>query len=289
MKLVCHLKKPMNELTDIVLNSIKPATIQLLRFIKSGLNEGIETKRIARCALSLLQAGCCTKGTVFTRVAKHVHGCQLEDGGWSDVEESMLSIKLLSKMGPEHSLSIEKGELWLRSQRNADGGWGQSDRDISRIPITGFLFYLLPSFCNKEGSRYLIYEWKKDIQKMTKLTYKGGFFLLGLAASRISTKDYPLIKSTYSLLYDEQNPDGGFGPWKDHAIGSDPWSTGVVLLGLLSYPELIDKVVIERAVSWLVENQLSNGLWPYHYIEEGSAYAYWGLVEGSKFLARESS
>ena len=86
-----------------------------------------------------------------------------------------------------------------------------------------------------------------------------------------------------------QNDDGGFGPWKNHPVGSDPWSTGIVLLGLLSYPGLVKKEVIERAVSWLDENQLPNGLWAYHYIEEGSAYAYWGLVEALKYLARKSN
>ena len=117
----------------------------------------------------------------------------------------------------------------------------------------------------------------------------GGFFLLGLSASNVTIDDCPLIKDTYSFLHDEQNEDGGFGPWKDHPIGSDPWSTGIVLLGLLSYPGLVKREIIERSINWLAENQLPNGLWPYHYIEEGSAYAYWGLVEALKFLSRESS
>ncbi len=112
--------------------------------------------------------------------------------------------------------------------------------------------------------------------------------MLGLSASGVSIDDCSLIEDTYSFLAHEQNKDGGFGPWKDHPIGSDPWSTGIGLLGLLSYPELVKREVIEKAVNWLAKNQLPNGLWPYHYIEEGSAYAYWGLVEALKYLSKES-
>ena len=112
---------------------------------------------------------------------------------------------------------------------------------------------------------------------------------MGLSASKVLSRDCPLINETYSFLASEQNDDGGFGPWKDHPIGSDPWSTGIVLVGLLSYPELVKKEVIEKAVNWLAETQLPNGLWPYHYIEEGSAYAFWGLVEALKYLAKENN
>ena len=85
-------------------------------------------------------------------------------------------------------------------------------------------------------------------------------------------------------MSDEQNPDGGFAPWKGHPIGSEPWSTGVCLLGLTSYPDLVEIPVITNTLQWLEKNQLFNGLWPCHYIEEGSAYCYWGAVEALKYL-----
>ena len=220
---------------------------------------------------------------------KYIIGLQLNDGGWSDAEETMLSIKSLTLMNHRHDPSSEKGKAWLRSQQNPDGGWGRSNRDISRIPVTGLLLHLLPELSEPNAVSWLTDEWGKDLESETRLTYKGGLFLLGLSASGVLLNDYPLIEETYTYLSEEQNDDGGFGPWKDHPIGSDPWSTGIVLLGLLSYPELVKREVIERAINWLAENQLPNGLWAYHYIEEGSAYAYWGLVEALKFLSRESN
>jgi hypothetical protein len=42
--------------------------------------------------------------------------------------------------------------------------------------------------------------------------------------------------------------------------------------------------VIEDAVRWLVGAQLPSGYWRYHYIDEGTAYAYWGLSEAISLL-----
>jgi len=209
------------------------------------------------------------------------------DGGWIDVEETLFAVKILSLVNSSFATKIRKGTEWLLSQRNSDGGWGKTNRDISRIPVTGLLLHLLPELSDERAVNWLKEEWRKDFEGPTRLTYKGAFFLLGLSASGVSVDDCSLVQDTYFFLHNEQNDDGGFGPWKDHPIGSDPWSTGIVLLGLLSYQDLVKKDVIEGAVNWLVENQLPNGLWAYHYIEEGSAYAYWGLVEALKYLAKE--
>ncbi len=264
------------------------ASIQLTDFIRSALKNQIEVRRINICALSLISAGANSKSILYKQVAQYTADHQHIDGGWSDVEESLLSVKILSLIGNVYSSLVEKGNKWILSQRNPDGGWGRTNRDISRIPITGLLLNLFPSLSDPRAVNWLQREWAKDFKGATKLTYKGGFFLLGLAASNVSVEDCPSIKDTYLFLAEEQNEDGGFGPWKDHPIGSDPWSTGIVLLGLLSYPELVKRKVIEKAVNWLVDTQLPNGFWPYHYIEEGSAYAYWGLVEALKYLSRET-
>lgn len=280
----------MNKIPDIILENIHASSLQLANFIKSAVTGEKEVKRIALCALSLIYAGGYSKGSLFTMAAKYIVGRKLNDGGWSDAEETMLSTKFLSLMDHRgYDPSAEKGNAWLRSQQNFDGGWGRTNRDISRIPVTGLLLHLLPELSDPKAVSWLKDEWGKDLESDTRLTYKGGFFLLGLSASRISASDCSLIEETYTYLFEEQNEDGGFAPWKDHPIGSDPWSTGIVLLGLLSYPGLVKREVIERTVNWLAENQLPNGLWAYHYIEEGSAYAYWGLVEALKYLSKDSS
>jgi squalene cyclase len=184
----------------------------------------------------------------------------------------------------QEKIIIDNGIQWLNEQKHENGSWGNTKRDMGRMPLTGLLVYLHPEISSKKTISWLKNEWEKDFKGTTRLTYKGAFFLLGLRASGVTMDNCFLIKDTYSFLNDEQNDDGGFGPWKDHPIGSEPWSTGIVLLGLLSYPELVKKEVIEKAVNWLAENQLPNGLWPYHYIEEGSAWALYGLIESYKFL-----
>jgi len=216
---------------------------------------------------------------------QEIRESQHSDGGWCNVNETVLLSAIC------RSRSSTKGYYlaalnWLRKIRHEDAGWGVTNRDISRIPVTGLLLHLLPELSGPKAINWLKSEWRKDFSSDTKLSYKGAFFLLGLKASGVSVNDCPLISETYSFLKNEQNDDGGFGPWRDHPIGSEPWSTGVVLLGLLAYPELTKRKVIEDAVGWLAKNQLPNGLWPYHYIDEGSAYAYWGLVEALKYLKR---
>ena len=260
----------------------------LVRVLRKLLGSNLETLKIARIGTCLLFTGGGQKNSITFQCKNSICNTQQEDGGWADVEESIWSLVFLKHLNHDNFESINRGNKWLNNQRNKNGGWGRTNRGISRIPVTGLLLHLLPEFSDQKAVNWLKNEWGKDLQSDTKLTYKGGFFLLGLSASGVTINDCSLIKETYSYLFDEQNEDGGFGPWKDHPIGSDPWSTGIVLLGLLSYPKMVKRDVIEKAVNWLAGNQLPNGLWPYHYIEEGSAYAYWGLVEALKYLSKES-
>ena len=75
----------------------------------------------------------------------------------------------------------------------------------------------------------------------------------------------------------DQEDDGGFSPWKGHPVGSDPWSTGIALWGLSKFSEIVPKDTIKRAVSWLESTQLPNGLWPYHYLDDGASMALIGI------------
>ena len=265
------------------------AVLALGSFLESSIRRNIETLRIVRTLCALASCGCSPRISFFCQNIDHILQQQQPDGGWSDPEETALAIGSIKLIQDLKDSSISSAIHWLDTVRHPDGAWGRHLRDRPRIPITGLLLFLLPELSDQKAVNFLKKEWKKDFEGTTRLTYKGAFFLMGMSASGISPNQCPLIKNTYSFLFDEQNDDGGFGPWKDHPIGSDPWSTGIVLLGLLSYPELVKREVIERAINWLAENQLPNGLWAYHYIEEGSAYAYWGLVEALKFLSRESN
>jgi len=254
-------------------------TMALIR----AANDGPELGRRALPACILSQAN----QSVPLISDKEIRGSQHPDGGWTNaIETVFLSVLCRFRLGLQDCYNASMS--WLRNVRKSDGGWGGSERDISRIPVTGILLHLLPELADQKAANWLKNEWRKDFGGHTRLTYKGACFLLGLCACGVTPNDCPLIAETYSFLAEEQNEDGGFGPWKDHPIGSDPWSTGIVLLGLLSYPKLVKRKIIEKTINWLAENQLPNGLWPYHYIEEGSAHAYWGLVEALKYLLKAS-
>jgi hypothetical protein len=163
------------------------------------------------------------------------------------------------------------------------GGWGNSLRDHPRIPVTGLVLHLLGARVGSAGDWELLNElWAKDLEAEVALTYKGGFHLMASATAPQPSQD--LVQRTLMHLGREQNGDGGFGPWRTHPIGSDPWSTGICLVGVCSFPDLADGEMVERAVEWLCSTQLPSGYWPYHFIDEGSAYAYWGLTEAIRFL-----
>ncbi len=214
---------------------------------------------------------------------------QQKDGGWACVETTTWIATFINKKNSEndkYAKYLESALKWLTNSRNEHSGWGRTSRDIPRIPVTGWVLTLLPELADEKSLFWLESEWKKDLNSETKLTYKGALTLMAFAATRANPKDESLIPETVEYLMSEQNEDGGFAPWKGHPVGSEPWSTGIDLLGLTAFPDLVRPEVVENALDWLGRNQLSNGLWPCHYIEEGSAYCYWGAVEGMKFLKR---
>jgi hypothetical protein len=135
-----------------------------------------------------------------------------------------------------------------------------------------------------KANEWLLGQWKTDLLSPTSLSYKGAFFLIGIGSAEMIDCQFQLIDATILHLFRDQNDDGGFGPWKDHPIGSDPWSTGVVLWGLSRWIDRVDRSVVERALDWLEKTQLPSGYWPYHYLDEGTSYALIGAVSALKAL-----
>lgn len=253
--------------------------------IRSAVDH-IETTRRLRVLACLLSCSSITSRTLNT--SDNCWG-RYSDGGWSDVEESMwaiTSLDLLNGWSNNPPTWRNESVAWLNSQKSQEGAWGRSTRDMARIPVTGMLLSLLPEFADVRSLDWLENAWRYDLEAPVNLTYKGALFLSAFAKAKSYPKNINLITKTIDYLANEQNSDGGFSPWKSHPIGSEPWSTGIVLIGLTSFPELTPRDTLERALQWLALNQLPNGLWPCHYIEEGSAYCYWGAVEALKVLKR---
>ncbi|MBC8460325.1 MAG: terpene cyclase/mutase family protein [Deltaproteobacteria bacterium] len=250
-------------------------------FVRDAVSSEMESIRIARATCSLLFTGVSARTPIFMTGAELLIRRQKPDGGWSDPEETAWVAAVLRLVRGDDDLSLDAARQWLASARHSTGGWGRHARDQVRIPTTALVIALTPSVARSEDSAWLTTEWQRDFEGPVRLSYKAGFFLLAMAQGH----ENDLVVRTISHLAQDQNDDGGFGPWHDHPIGSDPWSTGVVLWGLSKWIDHVDSVVIEKALDWLRKTQLPSGYWPYHYLDDGTSLALIGAVSAMKALA----
>jgi len=256
---------------------IENAASGLAHFLYSGLQQRLEPIRLARAGYALLASGCSIKGTFpGDSLPSYLIAAQRKDGGWADVEETLWCLGYLAAFGERYENQSDSGKKWLASVRLPCGAWGKSERDQPRIPVTALAAALVPEVVNTSALKWLASQWEADLAGPTQLTYKGAFFLLA-QVHRQASFNKELVNHTISYLNGEQAEDGGFEPWKGHPAGSDPWSTGAVLWGLSRVGEVIPRHTVERALSWLESRQLPNGLWPYHYLDDGAAMALIGV------------
>ncbi len=269
-------------------NKILQTTIQkglaaLFLVLRQYLDKQIELERIVRVAVLLKMSGVNQNNSIFQEIGKRCLAEQKDDGGWIGVEDSMWCIAFLKNF--EGYFKVYKSGLsWLREQKLENGAWGKTKRDIGRIPITGNLLYLLPELAEKDSLRWLETEWKREFGLNPKLTYKSAFTLMASKSNGYQFNDIQLFNETLDWLISQQNEDYGWGYCQGQPVGSTPFCTGVALIGLLQYPDRIDPNVIANGLKWIEKNQLEEGLWPDHYIEEGSAWTFYALTEGYKFL-----
>ena len=257
----------------------------LTSFVMQCLVRGVESIRMVRAAFSLLNALECVSCPFSKKnLLDRLLSIQPHDGGWADPEETAWAISVISRLSREDSEIIQKAQHWLESVRNPNGGWGRHPRDRVRIPTTSLVLTLVPSVGIDSDREWVRLAWEKDLNSPVRLSYKGGFYLLTINNDNKSKID-PLVSRTIAYLAEDQNDDGGFGPWRNHPIGSDPWSTGVVLWGLSKWIDNVDPVVIEKALAWLERTQLPSGYWPYHYLDEGTSYALIGTVAALRAMA----
>jgi len=263
---------------------ITRATEYLVIFLTDSLSRSLETIRIARAASALSFAGSAISGVLFQQAIDFFLQKQRPDGGWSDTEETAWAIGCISLLQGQEDPAVQSAIHWLNNVRLSTGGWGRHPRDQARIPITALIASLVPAAFKSEDLNWLQNEWARDFSGPVRLSYKAGFYLLAMPKDQ----EDELVAQTIAHLAQDQNDDGGFAPWKGHPIGSDPWSTGVVLWGLSRWVDQVDHAVLEKALNWLQETQLPSGYWPYHYLDDGTSLALIGGVAALKSLkARE--
>ena len=261
---------------------IQKGLTALLLTLEQYVEKDIELERIVRVALFLRYSGAFRCNHIFQEILKNCILKQKEDGGWIGVEDSVWSTAFLKEF-EEYFQEYRSGWHWLKQQELKSGGWGRSIRDVGRIPLTGSLLFLLPDLSNTNNLEWLKNAWENDYCLNPKLTYKGALFLMALSRCDYQSAG-DLVNRTLIWLASQQNEDFGWGPFKGHPVGSSPFCTGVALTGLLQYPEKVDLNVVSKGLTWIQENQLKNGLWADHYIEEGSAWCFYALTEGYRFL-----
>jgi hypothetical protein len=263
--------------------SIQKGLAALFLILNQYLEKQIELERIVRVAVLLRKSGVNQNNSIFLEIAERCLAEQKDDGGWIGVEDTVWCVTFL-KGFEEYSPEFKKGLKWLKIQTLENRGWGRTNRDIGRIPITGTLLYLLPELSDVKSLSWLECEWEREFGINPRLTYKGAFTLMAFKSSDCQFSDTRLFNDTLDWLTSQQNEDYGWGACRGHPVESSPFATGVAITGLLQYPDKIDQDVIANGLTWIEKNQLDDGLWPDHYIEEGSAWALYALTEGYKFL-----
>jgi hypothetical protein len=264
---------------EFLLKTIK----SISNYIDMSMNESTEVIRLARSIDALYLSGI-NRGKPTEKMANFLVQTQSIDGGWTDPEETAWAAGCLNQTKIGNELPISGAVQWLKSNSLNGGGWGKHSRDRARIPTTALVLTLVPEAGSVEDYLWVAQEWAKDLSGSVQLSYKAGFYLL-VAGHPSIQGDSILIDRTIKHLIDDQNEDGGFAPWKNHPIGSDPWSTGVVLWGLSKWIDRIDPAVIDKALHWLEVTQLPCGYWPYHYLDEGTSYALIGAVSAMRAMA----
>ncbi|MCJ7631018.1 terpene cyclase/mutase family protein [Candidatus Bathyarchaeota archaeon] len=283
MKMVESWNSLMIQKNDKASKVIEKGLTALSLALRQFLDKHIELERTARVANLLLKSGASKNNQIFKEIAEDCSTQQKNDGGWVGIEDSAWSVAFLKEY-EEYSQDCKRGLDWIKEQQLKSGGWGKTNRDFGRIPVTGVVLYLLPELSNKDNLSWLSDEWKRESSINPKLTYKGAFTLMAFKRTSYQFVDINLFENTLSWLASEQNKDYGWGPCKGHPVGSTPFCTGVALTGLLQYPDKIDRNLIANGLKWIEKNQLEDGLWSDHYIEEGSAWSFYALTEGYKFL-----
>lgn len=250
---------------DELNNCLLKVKIFILNGLKIFISKNMEIERSARMGSVLVNIGINKDTKVFSELIKQIISSQKDDGGWRNVEESLWCAEMLKRL--DYDKDAERACGWLISQKSAYGGWGQNSRDFARIPLTSLLLLFHNNIFKEIDIEWLINAIKEEVISSPDvfLTYK---ISLPIAALKKHGFDIPKKEELLELLVSQQNEDGGFGPWKNHPIKSDIISSAYAIMALIGEKKY--ELNLCNCLKWLIDAQLDNGGWPYHYIDHGS-------------------
>lgn len=245
----------------------------LQSLLRQLLANGIETPRPCRTAC-LLMLGGMSSNSVPAELTQRIMSEQREDGGWVGPDDTLWAALFMRLLKHKDEHVYHRAIEFLRCTR-ADGyGWGRSERDIARIPITGRILHFIPELCTGQYVDGLIRLWNSE---RNSLTYKASFTLAALHTAKIELDHLPIVKETIDWLISQQNDDGGFSPWKGHPVGSDIYCTAIASIGLTLYASEVPINTLQKSLRWMKDSQLNNGLWAYHQIEDGASWGFYAI------------
>jgi hypothetical protein len=239
-------------------------------------HKNLDLKRIAKTASLLICSGL-SPNSIPAGIIRRCLAEQRKDGGWVSIVDTMWNAYFLQLLAYQHyKPQIDKAKTFLLLQINEHGLWGRSKRDISRIPVTGILFYLFPDLADCD--RLLLLEELWRLEKNS-LTYKAAYTLMAFKATDYTPGNKALIDDTVEWLRGNQRSNGGFAPWKDHPIDANVFCTALTVLGMIQYKESVPGEVFQKSYHWLLNTRLPNGIWPYHEIEDGASWGLYALTQ----------
>ena len=152
---------------------------------------------------------------------------------------------------------------------------------MSRIPVSGLLLDMIPQLQKQCYLQKLEELWKSEINS---LTYKAAYTLMAFSSSEYVPQDSKIISDTVSWLSMNQRQDGSFAPWKEHPVASDVFCTSIAILGLLRHKDMVPVDLFKNTLKWLEDNQLKNGIWAFHEIEDGASWGLHALKRLNEYL-----
>jgi prenyltransferase beta subunit len=240
---------------------------------KEMYRKQIELARIVKtCALLLLSG--LASSSIEPNIIKACSCSQKADGGFTGTSDTLWSIVLL-KNYPAFSLQVEQALAWLESNTDDYGGFGRTQRDMRRIPVTGLALYLLPEILPHKHLKWLENAWTEE---MNSLTYKAAYTLMAFSKTNYQPSNN-LIERTVQWLVNQQEQNGGFAPWIEHPVGPNIYCTSIASLGLLSFGKEQHKTSILKAYDYMKQTQLPSGIWPYHEIEDGASWGLYAMTQ----------